>query len=160
MRVVDFQLVPQKCTQVTVAFDDHAVAEFFEDQVDQGRAPDQFARIWCHTHPGDSAEPSGVDVETFDRVFGNCDWAVMFILAKHGETFAELHWKHGGPASMRQKVEVDYSTEFAGTEFEQWEAEYHSAVRDLDQSRLRRNERIVLCEDEAFLNDYDEEDWE
>jgi proteasome lid subunit RPN8/RPN11 len=77
--VDDVQLVAQSCTWVHVEFDDQAVADFFDGQVDAGRPPEEFARIWVHTHPGTSPEPSGTDEATFARVFGRSDWAVMFI---------------------------------------------------------------------------------
>lgn len=61
-------LIPQQATVTTVAFDDLAVAEFFDEQVDhRGLRPKQFARIWLHTHPGHSPEPSPTDDETFYR---------------------------------------------------------------------------------------------
>jgi hypothetical protein len=41
--VEDIQLVRQSCTMVSVAFDDMAVAEFFDVQIDAGRRPEQFA---------------------------------------------------------------------------------------------------------------------
>ena len=85
LRVVDFVTVKQDVTVASVAFDDNAVADFFDAQVDAGRKPDQFARIWAHTHPGNSPEPSHTDEETFHRVFGHCEWAVMFILAQNGK---------------------------------------------------------------------------
>ena len=50
----DVQLVRQSCTAVSVVFDDASAADFFDRQVDQGRHPQQFGRIWLHTHPGDS----------------------------------------------------------------------------------------------------------
>ena len=126
--VEEIQLVQQRCTETYVAFDDVAVAEHFEQQVDLGRRPEQCGRIWIHTHPGRSAQPSHVDVETFHRVFGHCDWAVMFILSRSGETYAELSWRHGGPTSIRLRVEVDYSQPFAASDHELWEDEYHSHV--------------------------------
>src|SRR5580698_5955450 len=46
--VEDVGLVRQSCTVVSVAFDDSSVAEFFDEQVDVGRRPEQFGRIWCH----------------------------------------------------------------------------------------------------------------
>src|SRR3954447_24583923 len=52
--VEDVQLVRQLCTPVTVKFDDQSVADYFDSQVDEGRAPEEFGRIWAHTHPGDS----------------------------------------------------------------------------------------------------------
>src|SRR5215213_7790960 len=88
--IQDIQLVRQRCTEVTVKFDDTAVADFFDSQVDQGRAPEQFARIWVHTHPGNSAVPSCTDEATFERCFGTTDWAIMFILARGGDVYARL----------------------------------------------------------------------
>ena len=52
---------------------------YYEDQVEDGRVPEQFARIWLHSHPGDSSEPICTDENTFATVFGSCDWSVMFI---------------------------------------------------------------------------------
>ena len=128
--VNDFVLIEQHCTEVTVEFTDTAVADYFEDQIDRQRKPEQFARIWIHTHPGDSPKPSSIDVNTFDRVFGNCDWAVMFIIAKGGKTYAELFWRHGGPAALRMRVEVDYSQQFACSDHHTWDNEYKACVRD------------------------------
>src|SRR5436190_10805573 len=68
--VKDVQLVQQICTWVHVKFEDEAVAKFFDDQVDAGRRPEEFGRVWLHTHPGNSPEPSGMDEGTFARVFG------------------------------------------------------------------------------------------
>src|SRR5689334_18540998 len=74
--VEDVELVRQTCTWATVEFDDEGVANFFDEQVDKGRQPESFARLWLHTHPANSAEPSGTDEETFSRVFGRSTWAV------------------------------------------------------------------------------------
>lgn len=68
--VDDIGVVLQTCTYTHVAFDDVAVADFFDVQVDLGRRPEQFGRIWIHTHPGNSAEPSSVDEATFTREIG------------------------------------------------------------------------------------------
>jgi len=129
LKVQDIAIVGQSGTELFVAFDDLAVADFFEEQVDQERHPEQFARIWIHTHPGESAEPSFVDHKTFARVFGPCDWAVMFIIARGGECFAELHWKQGGPASIPLNVEVDYSASFLASDEALWATEYDANVR-------------------------------
>ena len=60
------------------------------------RGCEQFGRIWVHTHPGNCPQPSSVDEETFARVFGRTDWAVMFILARGGQSYARLRF-HVGP---------------------------------------------------------------
>ena len=70
--ITDIQTVEQDCTSVTVEFDDGSVADLFDRLVDEGLQPEQFARVWIHTHPDIGAEPSGVDEETFQRVFGSC----------------------------------------------------------------------------------------
>jgi len=128
--VQDVMLVEQHCTETFTSLDDLAVAEFFEDQVDLGRKPEQFGRIWIHTHPGNSPEPSPTDHDTFQRVFGGCGWAVMAILARSGNTQAELHWKAGGPVSIPLDVEVDFTKPFPGSGEAAWEEEYHDAVQE------------------------------
>ena len=141
LHVRDIAIVPQRCNEVFVAFDDTAVAEFFDDQIDEGRQPEQFGRIWIHTHPGNSAQPSSVDVETFHRVFGRCDWAVMFILARGGQTFAQLYWRSGGPASIPLDVEVDFTPPLAGSDAEMWEEEYLHYVEPHTWQEPHRTER-------------------
>lgn len=150
LSVHDFALLKQQCTETFVAFDDVAVADFFEDQVVLGRRPEQVGRIWIHTHPGDSPQPSHVDVETFQRVFGGCDWAVMFIIARSGHTYAELHWRHGGPASIRLDVEVDFSRPFSGSAELDWKKEYQAAVH----AQSWRTQPVVMRSQDAFLGEH------
>ena len=107
--VEDFVTVGQHTSAVTVLFDDHAVADFMDRCVDTGLSPQNCLRLWCHTHPGSSAEPSGTDEETFERVFGGCDWAVMFILARTGNTYARLSMRAGPGAATHLAVGVDWS---------------------------------------------------
>ena len=59
--VTDFVTIKQDATVASISLDDEAVADFFESQVDAGRKPEQFFRIWLHTHPGDSPSPSSID---------------------------------------------------------------------------------------------------
>jgi len=127
--VEDIQLVGQACTGASVSFDDASVADFFDAQVDGGLPPSRFARIWAHTHPGDCPRPSAVDEETFDRVFGRSDWAVMFILAQGGKTYARLGFNAGPGGSIDIPVEVDYSRPFAASDHTAWEKEYAANVQ-------------------------------
>ena len=122
--IQDFVTVQQKVSSVSVAFDDEAVADLFEEQVDAGRRPEQFARTWCHTHPGDSPSPSGTDEETFSRVFGHCEWAVMFVLAKGGKTYARLRFNVGPKGQVLIPVEIDYTAQFPGSNHDAWQQEY------------------------------------
>lgn len=107
--VEDFVTVLQATTAVTVRLDDTAVADFTDGCVDAGLEIKQFLRIWCHTHPGDSPEPSGVDEETFRESFGSCDWAVMFILSRTEKTYARMRFSAGPGGSMTLPVSVDWS---------------------------------------------------
>lgn len=126
--VEDFVTVKQKTSCVSVEFDDAAVADFFESQVDAGRKPEQFARLWCHTHPGASPQPSSVDEATFDRVFGRCDWAVMFILARGGATYARLRFSIGPGGDLLIPVSVDYTAPFEASAHDTWEQAYDAHI--------------------------------
>ena len=126
--VQDFVTVKQQVSCISIDFDDAAVADFFEDQVDQGRRPEQFARLWVHTHPGDSPQPSGVDEATFERVFGQCDWSVMFIMARNGNTYARISFNVGPGGQVLIPTEVDFSQAFAASNQELWGQEYETHV--------------------------------
>jgi hypothetical protein len=127
--VEDVRLVRQSCTATSVAFDDTAVAEFFDEQVDAGRQPELFARIWLHTHPGNSPIPSSVDERTFADVFGRCAWSVMFILARGGQTYARLQFRAGPGAQLIMPVQIDWGRPFAGADEQAWEADYMASIR-------------------------------
>jgi hypothetical protein len=119
-----------------VAFDDAAVADFFEAQVDAGRKPEQFARLWLHSHPGDSPVPSGTDAHTFMDVFGRCDWAVMFVLAQGGKTYARLRFNVGPGGDVLIPAEIDFTRPFAGSDHVAWAAEYDRNIQSLALTEL------------------------
>lgn len=138
--IIALGLPRQTCSAVTVEFDDASVADFFDDQIDRGRTPDQFARVWIHTHPGNSAEPSGIDEETFARVFGRCDWAVMFILAKGGATTCRLRMTSQGVKDRRFALDKHLNVRVAWEDvgdasvisaLEPWWFEYMGAVEQV-----------------------------
>ena len=126
--VQDFVTVKQQVSCVSIDFNDGAVGDFFEDQVDQGRRPEQFARLWIHTHPGDSAQPSGVDEATLERVFGQCDWSVMFIMARNGDTYARISFNVGPGGQVLIPTDVDFSKSFPASDQQQWDQEYEAHV--------------------------------
>ena len=100
LKINDLYVPEQTCSSAYTEFDDDALSELYEmygPQIDPdddtkltGLHPYQFSRIWLHTHPGQSAKPSGTDHTTFKERFGPPDWAVMFILARGGQTHCEL----------------------------------------------------------------------
>jgi proteasome lid subunit RPN8/RPN11 len=164
LRVTDVQLVRQRCTSVTVAFDDEAVADHVDHNIDAGLTPAQCLRIWVHTHPGDSAQPSSTDEDTFARVFGACDWAIMFILAQHGETYCRLRFNAGPGGELELPVAIDYAEEFDGTDWAAWEAEYEANVSPVRTVRrgtfVEEVPDLLIDRQEAQLRDMWLEDWE
>jgi hypothetical protein len=104
--IVEFISVEQENTAVTVKFRDESVADHFDNCLDHGTVPNRCGRIWIHTHPGDSASPTGTDEMTFRQGFGDCDWAAMMILAKGGETYARLRLRTGPGIEVLLPVEV------------------------------------------------------
>ena len=79
-------------------------------------------------HPGDSAEPSCLDEETFGRVFGRCDWAVMFIVARGGATYARLRFNAGPGGEILLPVNVRWDLPLGEVSEDQWQAEHRSNV--------------------------------
>ena len=127
--VEDILLVRQVCSSISVVFDDYSVADFFDRQVDAGRRPEQVGRLWVHTHPGSCPNPSGTDEDTFARVFGRTDWAVMFILARGGQTYARLEFHVGPGGSLLLPVEVDFRRPFQSSNQVAWQEEYLANVQ-------------------------------
>jgi hypothetical protein len=126
--IEDVRLVKQTCSAVTVKFDDASVADFFEEQVDQGLPPERFSRVWLHTHPGSCPQPSAVDEATFARVFGSFHWSVMFILASGGASYARLQFTVGPGGAWEIPVGLDYEQAFPATEHVTWRQDYDTLV--------------------------------
>ena len=136
--VEQFQTVLQGVSAVSVEFADSAVADYFDACVDSGIPPRRCGRTWLHTHPGDSPAPSSVDEKTFARVFGKCDFAVMFILSRTARTYARLSFSAGPGGSVLIPVLVDWegwpqqATQIDLVEHvRQWRQEYESNVQIL-----------------------------
>lgn len=135
--IEDFVTVRQQVSPVTVRFEDAAVADWIDRCVDRGLPISRCARIWLHTHPGASVTPSDTDEETFARVFGGCDWSVMFILGRTGQTYARLAFAAGPGGALLLPVQVDWSAwpdilaSAAGTLpalVEHWQQEYAANI--------------------------------
>jgi len=150
--VTDFVTVKQEVTAVSVKFDDEAVSDFFDTQVDLGRKPEQFARIWLHSHPADSPQPSVTDEETFKRVFGSCQWAIMFIVAQNNKSYAKLSFNVGPGGQVLIPVEIDYSQEFGPTNQNSWDAEYATNVKAVDWLSVSKTDTGALVMDD--FSDY------
>lgn len=143
--VTDIVLVRQNVTIVSVSFDDTSVADFFDQQVEFGRKPEQFARLWLHTHPGNSPSPSMTDEETFKRVFGSCDWSVMCILAQSGDSFARMHFGAGPGGDINLPVSVEYGCPFTGSDFASWAEEYKAHI--ITEPAVKPKRQIEIFDD-------------
>jgi hypothetical protein len=161
--VEDVQLVQQSCTWISADFDDQSVADFFDAQVDLGRRPEEFARLFMHTHPGDSPQPSRTDEETFARVFGSTDWAVMFILARGGQCYARLRYNVGPGADIELRVEVDYGRPFEASDWEIWQAEYLANVQvptpEPPKKPATDQRPALTSRDDQFVDDWWRDAW-
>jgi proteasome lid subunit RPN8/RPN11 len=160
LSVIEFVTVKQEVTAVSVKFDDEAVGGFFDEQVDLGRKPEQFGRIWLHSHPGDSPSPSMTDEDTFKRVFGSCQWAIMFIVAQNNKSYAKLSFNVGPGGQVLIPVEIDYSQEFGPSNQEMWDAEYKANVRKITwlsslDSNSNKDESLVTDDFSNYALPYD-----
>jgi hypothetical protein len=71
-------------------------------------APSRCGRVWIHTHPGTSPHPSFTDENTFERVFGTCDWALMAIVARNGSTYGRQRFNAGPGGETMIPITVDW----------------------------------------------------
>jgi proteasome lid subunit RPN8/RPN11 len=158
--VESFELVTQRTSPTHVELLDDAVADYFDRQVNAGRQPNQFARIWLHTHPGCSAQPSATDEATFARVFGRVDWAVMGILARGGETYARLRFGVGPSADLEIGVEVDFRPPFGASDVDAWQAEYALCVLPQPQlAKAKRSGRVAADDSRPTETPTIDEQW-
>jgi hypothetical protein len=127
--VTDLLLPRQETGVASVVFLDDAVAELFDQQVDQGHPPARFARVWLHTHPGTSPHPSAVDEATFARVFGCCHYAIMAILARGGRSHARLRFNLGPGGDLPLPVMVDYQADFPASDHAAWAQTYDQVIQ-------------------------------
>lgn len=140
--VVDVRMPYQTGYSAFTEFDESRLANFFEDMVEEGFHPEEFGRIWCHTHPSNFATPSSKDEETFTNEFAAPNWAIMFILGKAKEnanTSCRLKYKNhpelvhvvGSHASRELKVEIDFDADIQAINQETrdaWKAEYEQRL--------------------------------
>jgi len=147
--IEDFVVVKQTVSLVSVAFDDEAVADYLDAQVDRGIGPERCLRTWIHTHPGESPQPSGVDEQTFERVFGPASWAVMAIVAQTGQTYARIRFSAGPGGQTRIPIEVDWRAPLRASDHEAWEAQYVANVSSEPRwNGGRRNGHELLSAEE------------
>jgi hypothetical protein len=173
--IQDFVTVRQVTSSASVEFADAAVADYFDACVDDGLTPARFARIWLHTHPGSSPTPSSVDEATFDRVFGDCDWSLMFIIGRTGLTYARLALRCGPGGDILLPVAVDWAAWPQALTHEllkhpevDWIAEYNRNIQPLvgwgmldGQDQMQRQAGAEDREEDAMIEFWplDDREW-
>jgi len=85
-----------------VEIDDEGLADCLEKCYDDDLEPYQCSRIWIHTHPGNSASPSGKDWTTFKDSYSSCDWAVMLIIGQDDSWTCNLRMNSPFPNTIIQ----------------------------------------------------------
>lgn len=120
--IEDFLMLKQKCTSTFVEFDPDDLNAHMIRCLERGIEPNRCMRVWIHTHPGNSAGPSGVDEKCFKEEFANPDWAIMFILARGGNCTCRLKVNNGAFTMTKElKVEVEAAPPPV---YPEWDAEY------------------------------------
>jgi len=154
--IEDFRLIKQKSSSITCYFDDIGVADHFDNCDDEGLEPCQYARIWIHTHPGSSPCPSKKDEETFKKKFNKCDFKVMFILAKGGNTYCRirLELKNGLFIEKELNMAIDCSGDFDKPERDKWSKEYEQNVTTDDPYRTMKSIADIFCDDNKYDPEY------
>lgn len=110
--VEDIRMAKCECTMTSVEFDMADVARLWEELADQGLQPQHFARVWIHTHPGDSAQPSGTDETCMREAMSDPSWATMLILAKGGQVYCRHHFNVGPCGRVEDKLVIAYHVPF------------------------------------------------
>jgi proteasome lid subunit RPN8/RPN11 len=128
--VYDICIVEQQSSVASVELDPISIADLYDDCIDAGLHPEQFGRVWIHTHPSGIHKPSATDEQTFKEAFGKCDWAVMYILAKDNISYCALQYNKA-PAHRVElsNSHVDFSIPFFASDVDKWKEEYDKNVK-------------------------------
>ena len=161
LQVVDIWIPKQDGSKAFVKFDEDDVSKKVDEFQKQGIDPWRCMRIWIHTHPGSSAQPSGTDKETFADIFQRSSWGVMFIIARDNlSTYALL--KIRAPldpegvkgVSLQGEIEVVYeeaheavSVDKVELDFAGWDQEMRDNVEISGVTQESKGETKILSEE-------------
>lgn len=144
--VTDLKFIKQKNTVAFTKFDDDAIALMCYQLGEEGIEPNNCMRIWVHTHPGNSASPSGHDETQFNDCIGVNDWFVMLILAKDDSTTCRIGMNTSfGKTSQEINVKHSFSIEDLKDKnipeiIKSWEEEYNTNVSIETYQNTTRNQ--------------------
>ena len=117
--VTDLWFPQQTCTAATVEFDDEDIAAQIDEL--QTHTPWMSASASGSTLTLATAPtPVAQTIQTFSKVLGHFDWAVMAILAKGGKSYARI--KHDAPAGITDgKIEYKIPMGMYSGGYEEWD---------------------------------------
>lgn len=127
--LTDIHLPEQECTLATVDLDGQSLLNYRAACRQAGLDEKHSFRVWIHTHPKMSANPSHTDETTYEQLFSGADWGVMLIVSKTGDEYARVRYGGDGPqADAELGIAIDYSVPFSKSNHADWEAIYRAAV--------------------------------
>lgn len=87
----------QRCSVLSTEFDMNDVSDYVTRMCEDGYEVSQVMRVWIHTHPGMSPNPSGVDYQTFEEAYGDSDFAVMCVVGdrRRSTSVLDINTKFG-----------------------------------------------------------------
>ena len=127
----EFHLVEANCTPASVEFTESGIADFFDKMDERNLQPNQYFRIWIHTHPTFSPKPSGTDENTFNETFGTTDFAIMLIVASANSTYARIRMTVNGITIQQEaNVQIDWQIPCEASDINSWEDEYKQNIKE------------------------------
>jgi len=105
LHVYDLFIPKQEGAMAEVDMDPNDLAQFQGDLIARGGHPRDALRVWLHTHPMESPQPSGTDMATWRETFSSYDYAVMGIMGNTGKVYFRIAT---GLGDMRTEVELNY----------------------------------------------------
>ena len=127
LHLEDIQLPKQKVSVVTVDFDDAGLLEYADRMEAKDIDVARSTKIWMHTHPGPSPDPSRTDEQTFARLVSQLDmgdWMIMYILGTTGKYYCRQDLKHENGIFQRE-MDVEIGE---WDIYDEWRKEYESLV--------------------------------
>lgn len=126
--IIDFCLVKQECTSATVDLMD--LDKYVDEMVDEGISPNRSFRVWIHTHPGSSPNPSSTDWKTFNELMENYPWFAMLIIDRSHNTYGYLKLTQGPGLSKQVDISIDWNYPCQEIDFQELDNEYCEKVTE------------------------------
>ena len=110
-------------------------------------SPNNLPAVGCIRIPEGISTPSQTDEETFERVFGSCQWAVMFILSQDNQAYARISFNIGPGGQLIIPVQVDYSKPFEASDPVAWEQEFKQNILTHSMDKLNTHSATLSTND-------------